>query len=114
MADLPRFRSSSWLWARAREIFGEAWDAAHGAEDDGRWLRALAPLSSEQIRNGLRVCLARRADGPPSLDLFVSRCRSIPAASSSPRRGWRRPTAAEVERGRSAIAEARRLLASGR
>lgn len=104
--------------ARVIEIYGASrWRSQHGDIDPlEAWTVGTADLSSDEIKRGLRACMASGETWPPSLPVFRSWCRpggrfmSRDVATS----GFALPhklTDEERARGRRGVAEARAVLA---
>ena len=71
------------LWVRFAEIYGRTWTNSFGEDPDGgaaeTWAKGLAGLTNEQLADGLRACVRRPNDFPPSLSTFNMLCRGIPS-----------------------------------
>lgn len=70
-------------------MYGGAWASENGEapqHDDGShtvagkvWREALAGLGTEQLGEGLRLCLIRHPEWPPKLGQFRELCMGVPA-----------------------------------
>ncbi len=65
------------------EIYGHRWTSAYGADpNDGAaltWAKGLAGVSSQQLADGLKTCIASADPWPPTLPEFRARCLGIPS-----------------------------------
>ena len=66
------------LWLRMAKIYGHKWTSSYGESDDGTWLSALRCVTTEKVKHGLELCLARNDPWPPSLPEFIQMCLDIP------------------------------------
>ena len=78
-ASSPEYREAvvSRLWTRMTEIYGHKWTTNYGTPADGAfdtWTKALADLTSEQIAQGVRRCMSRADEWPPTLPAFRQLC----------------------------------------
>lgn len=71
------------LWERMAALYGSRWELEYGpvASPTGDlaplaaiWAEALADFTGESIATGLRKCLDREADHPPTLPEFLRLC----------------------------------------
>ena len=64
-------------------MYGHAWASAYGDAPTGTtaetWASCLAGVSTQQIADGLRACLAEGAEFPPSAPRFRAMCLGIPS-----------------------------------
>lgn len=75
------------LWTRMGEIYGHRWISAYGEYGDGErasstvetWRKGLTGVTPEQIARGLKTCLERGADWPPTLPEFRAMCKPVRA-----------------------------------
>jgi len=59
------------LFLHMTRIFGHSWTAKYGDQDDGVWAAAVADLSADQIKRGLRLTLTDWRDSfPPTPGQF--------------------------------------------
>lgn len=74
-------------WQLMSSMFGHRWTSAYGDEidPDRVWAAALVGLTEQQLRHGLKACVAAGLDWPPSAPEFRSLCAG-PAASWEHRR----------------------------
>lgn len=56
------------------EMYGHSWGSQQGDTPNDTWIRGLEGVSNEQLAVGLRSCLDRHGDFPPSLPEFRQVC----------------------------------------
>lgn len=57
-----------------RQSYGSAWVSMYGSEPSDTWMRKLATLSDDQLRQGLNAVVDRASEFPPNLGQFVDMC----------------------------------------
>ena len=62
------------LWEKLSRIYGHRWTSGFGEADDGTWLTGLRDLLPEELAAGLRACIRREDDWPPTLPEFRRLC----------------------------------------
>lgn len=55
-------------------IYGHRWTSGFTEADDGTWLTGLRDLLPEELAAGLRACIHREDDWPPTLPEFRRLC----------------------------------------
>ena len=79
------------LWERMAAMYGARWELEYGpiAAPNGDvaplaaiWLESLAEVPSEAIATGLRKCMDRDSDRPPTLPEFLRLCGRRAAAAT--------------------------------
>lgn len=80
------------LWQRMGELYGHRWISAYGDPTETHrdrtgdevermsptvqtWRRALSDITREELGRGIRECLRRGEEWPPSAPQFRERCR---------------------------------------
>lgn len=66
------------LWRRMTELYGHKWTSSFGLVGEGAfetWTKGLAPLSANDIRQGMDRCLNREEEWPPTLPAFRHLCK---------------------------------------
>ena len=66
------------FWLQAANIWGHKFTSSYGVEPSAVWLLSLSSLTQAQIKNGLRLCLAKKLAWPPSLPEFCDMCLEVP------------------------------------
>jgi hypothetical protein len=58
-------------------MYGHRWSSSYGTEVDPArvWEAALSAVTDEQIKNGLRACVERNLEWPPTAPQFLSMCK---------------------------------------
>lgn len=75
------------FWVQAADIWGHKFTSSYGVEPSAVWKLALAGLTQAQIKNGLRLCLAKKLAWPPSLPEFCDMCLEVPGLPD-PESAW--------------------------
>ena len=75
------------FWLQAANIWGHKFTSSYGVEPSAVWKLALAGLTQAQIKNGLRLCLAKKLVWPPSLPEFCDMCLEVPGLPD-PESAW--------------------------
>ena len=66
------------LWSKMARIYGHKWLTTFGERDDGTWLQGLTGLLPDELAQGLRACLTRADEWPPTLPEFRRVCLGFP------------------------------------
>lgn len=85
-----RTRRMEQLWTRMRANYGSRWMLEYGeALENGAlapvaeiWAKALDDVSNDRLAAGLRACLSRESDRPPTLPEFLRLCGANASGSS--------------------------------
>lgn len=70
------------------QIYAHRWTAPHGESPDHpassaeTWAKGLAGITGEQLAAGLRACITRADEWPPTLPAFRALCLGIPSLSA--------------------------------
>lgn len=71
------------LWRRMLGMYGNTWASQFGEQPQGltadTWASALAGLTTAQIAEGLRACVAEGSEFPPNAPRFRAMCLGIPS-----------------------------------
>lgn len=59
------------LWTVMRETYGSLWPASYGQNPNETWTRALAPLTTEQIKRGVDRAIASGQENVVKLPAFI-------------------------------------------
>lgn len=70
------------------QIYAHRWTAPHGESPDAlgssaeTWAKGLAGISGQQLAEGLKACITRADEWPPTLPAFRALCLGIPPLSA--------------------------------
>lgn len=64
-------------------IYGHRWTSSYHDSDDGTWLAGLRDLIPEELAHGLRACIHRAEEWPPTLPEFRRLCLGAPDIASA-------------------------------
>lgn len=77
-------RRLSRLWERMSAMYGSRWALDYGPANGtlaAIWSEALAEVGNDAIADGLRACMDRESEHPPSLPEFLRLCGYRPTAN---------------------------------
>jgi len=60
------------FWTRMAEMYGHKWTSQQGDKPTALWSKAISGLSADELREGIRGCLANGHSWPPSLPEFMA------------------------------------------